>query len=202
MTEFQTPQIYNVAATVTEVSVPPRQSITLYNTGNITIWVDLRGKQPTGARLHDVRIEPGQTRLVPPLGLKRIFAIARVAGGRLMVTGGGFPQDPQEKAIEQIQRGFQHTAVNDNNVVVYDIAAEFIAVAGGVAVNTVTLVVTDQDAFVRFEATTAALTEPSCFRVLAGESLTLTNLELIHSIQMRNVTPGSNFVVHGIASGN
>lgn len=193
-----------VGAAADSVSVYAELWLAIFNSGKNTVWVNLEGGTAVVDDFQSHELPPGETLPCPPLGRNKISAICVRAGGRLTIFGSEQPMTSLPKKGQQtatIIRGFYLVAPNDNDLVVYDIAADFIAVAGGHRVLAVTFFVYAHPAFIRYEVATAGA-EPADYRLLADETYTDNNLELINSIHARNVGAGNNFEIHGICVGD
>ena len=198
-------KIYTVGAAAGPVGIYPNLWLALYNSGYNTVYVNLEGGIATvgGDRTHE--IPPGETLPTPPLGRSRISAICVRAGGRLTVFGADTQITTLAKRQQQtgrIIRGYDVTAINDGDTIVYNIATDLIAAVGGHRVMAVLLICEDNPCYVRFDASTAAVTEPEAFVMEVGDILVDSQLELIDAIHARNVGAGNNFTLRGKVIGD
>lgn len=197
-------KIYAVGATATRIGVYPNLWLALYNSGYNTVYVDIEGGIAAvgGDRTHE--IPPGETLPTPPLGIAKISAICVRAGGRITVFGAGTQITTLAKRQQQtgkIGRGFNVTAVNDGDTIVYNIATDLIGV-GGHRVMATLLICEDNPCYVRYDASTLGVTEPEAFTLEVGDILTESDLELIDAIHARNVGAGNNFTLRGKVVGD
>lgn len=198
-------KIYAVGATATRIGVYPNLWLALYNSGYNTVYVDIEGGIAAvgGNRTHE--IPPGETLPTPPLGIAKISAICIRAGGRITVFGAGTQITTLAKRQQQtgrILRGFDVTAINDGDTIVYNIATDLITAAFGHRVMAVLLICEDHPAYVRYDASTLGVTEPEAFRMEVGDILTENELELIEAIHARNVGAGDDFTLRGKVIGD
>lgn len=196
---------YVVDAAADWVTIYRSLHLALYNSGYNTIYIDINGGEAEVGGRESLEIPPGESLPTPPLNRSKISAICVRAAGRLTVFGADAPITTLPKRAQQtgkISRGFDVTAINDGDTIVYNIATDLIAAVGGHRVMAVLLICEDHPCYVRFDASTAAVTEPEAFVMEVGDILVDSALELIDAIHARNVGAGNNFTLRGKVIGD
>lgn len=199
------PTVFDVPAVATPIAVPRELYLALYNSGEITVYVDLTGHPAVIGALTSIEIPPGETLPTTPLGMTRISAISRVAGGRLVVVADEIPitsLPKRENRPGRIIRGFDVTFAADADAVVYNVATDMIAAANGHKVESAMIFCKLFGAYVRLGAVTTAVTVPECIPLEAGDAISINGIEEIDSIHARNLVPGSNARIHGFVIGS